>query len=962
MNDQFGENAWEAYITALESAVPEIQAVGVTDYFGLDNYETVLAYKAAGRLAGVHLLFPNVEMRFAIATEADRAVNFHLLFSSEEPDHVARARMFLQRLTFTYGNNQYLCTREGIVALGRAFLEPDAPEAQAYKAGVNQFKVTPDVLKHALENDAWARDTMIVGVAGARGDGESGVRDAALTAVREQIQTMARVIFASSPKQHEYWAGEGAASVDDLESRVGGVKAVIHGSDAHELSKVGKPDEDRYTWIKGDPTFEALRQACLEPRRAVVATAPPDGALSHRVIEAVTVDNVDWLADATVPLNSGLVAIIGARGSGKTALADLIAAGANAANAEDNLQSFLHRAATYLVGKTAKLEWANGEETELPLDGPPPAETEVRAQYLSQQFVERLCSAEGITDELVGEIERVIFEAHPLDERMGSANFTDFLSQRAQRARASQMRARATIAEITEKSDQERLLKARLPQLKATEQQIASEIATSTTARAGLIVVGGEDRAARLTAVMAAIANAQHKLEVLRRRQQSLLAMKDKIDDYKSSKFPSVRTSFEREHPDAGLSPAEWAMFGVTFAGDPAGAVDTHLFQLAQSLQTMQGATPEPQMVGGQVGKFVSDDADLEAIPLAVLSAEGDRLRDLIGLDAQRAQQLNALNTKIATLSTALNATREQIANAEGADARIASLNEDRNAAYLAIFDGLIAEQAVLQAIYAPLGQSLGGESGALANLTFSVRRIVDAKAWADRGEALLDLRKSGPFRGQGELQRAVEAELLPAWQSGSSADVAAAMGAFRAAHTADIIAQSRVDAGSPGYRDWAAAVSLWLNSTDHIKVTYGIQYDGADIEQLSPGTRGIVLLLLYLAVDGADDRTLIIDQPEENLDPKSIFDELRVRFRTARDKRQIVIVTHNANLVVNTDADQVIVASVGPHRPNMLPELSYISGGLENPEIRFQVCSILEGGERAFKERAKRLRMRLDG
>jgi energy-coupling factor transporter ATP-binding protein EcfA2 len=136
------------------------------------------------------------------------------------------------------------------------------------------------------------------------------------------------------------------------------------------------------------------------------------------------------------------------------------------------------------------------------------------------------------------------------------------------------------------------------------------------------------------------------------------------------------------------------------------------------------------------------------------------------------------------------------------------------------------------------------------------------------------------------------------------------------------------------------------------------LQYDGVDIEQLSPGTRGIVLLLLYLAIDAEDDRPLIIDQPEENLDPQSIFRELVSLFRQAKTRRQIIIVTHNANLVVNTDADQVIVAECGPHRPGQLPVITYESGSLENAFVRQRVCEILEGGERAFKERAKRLRV----
>jgi predicted ATPase len=77
-------------------------------------------------------------------------------------------------------------------------------------------------------------------------------------------------------------------------------------------------------------------------------------------------------------------------------------------------------------------------------------------------------------------------------------------------------------------------------------------------------------------------------------------------------------------------------------------------------------------------------------------------------------------------------------------------------------------------------------------------------------------------------------------------------------------------------------------------RFAYGVQYEAVDIERLSPGTRGIVILLLYLAIDREDDRPLIIDQPEENLDPKSVFDELVERFREARLQWQIIIVTHN--------------------------------------------------------------------
>jgi hypothetical protein len=162
-------------------------------------------------------------------------------------------------------------------------------------------------------------------------------------------------------------------------------------------------------------------------------------------------------------------------------------------------------------------------------------------------------------------------------------------------------------------------------------------------------------------------------------------------------------------------------------------------------------------------------------------------------------------------------------------------------------------------------------------------------------------------------------------------------------------------------FRVWLKQFAHWLFSTDHISVRYGISYDGVDIRNLSPGTRGIVLLLLYLALDDADDRPLIIDQPEENLDPKSVFDELVPLFITARTKRQVVMVTHNANLVINTDADQIMIADATAHPAHGLPVISYVAGGLEDATIRKAVCDILEGGEDAFRERARRLRVRLE-
>jgi hypothetical protein len=216
-----------------------------------------------------------------------------------------------------------------------------------------------------------------------------------------------------------------------------------------------------------------------------------------------------------------------------------------------------------------------------------------------------------------------------------------------------------------------------------------------------------------------------------------------------------------------------------------------------------------------------------------------------------------------------------------------------------------------------------------------------------NEGERIFDLRRP-PFRGRGELLTAAQGTLESAWRGGSPAEVRAAIDKFRGDHLKD---------ASQQFRQGASMLDLgqWLYSTDHISIRYAIKYEGRDITNLSPGARGVVLLTLFLAIDDQDDRPLVIDQPEENLDPKSINGLLVPFFIEAANRRQIIMVTHNANLVVNTDADQVIVATSERSETSELPDFKYQAGGLEDPHIRTLVCQYLEGGEEAFRRRAER-------
>ena len=327
MNDQFkGPTAWEDYLTALENAAPKIKALGVTDYYLTDTYEKVLEAKRSGRISDIELVFLNIELRIGIGTTKGGWVNMHLMVSPEDPDHLEKAKAFVRNLRFRFQEEAFNCTREDLIRLGRIHGSSNMSDKLALEQGATQFKVGLEQLQDEFERSRWARENVLVAVAGGKDDGTSGVKDAADAALRTEIEKFADIIFASSAAQREFWLGLRAASPKELISTYGGLKPCMHGSDSHEVATVGRPDGNRFSWIKGGLEFDALWQACIDPAgRAFVGEAPPSSGTPSQLIDEIELLNAPWAKTPRIAFNHGLVAVIGARGSGKTALADIVA-------------------------------------------------------------------------------------------------------------------------------------------------------------------------------------------------------------------------------------------------------------------------------------------------------------------------------------------------------------------------------------------------------------------------------------------------------------------------------------------------------------------------------------------------------------------------------------------------------------------------------------------------------------
>ena len=144
--------------------------------------------------------------------------------------------------------------------------------------------------------------------------------------------------------------------------------------------------------------------------------------------------------------------------------------------------------------------------------------------------------------------------------------------------------------------------------------------------------------------------------------------------------------------------------------------------------------------------------------------------------------------------------------------------------------------------------------------------------------------------------------------------------------------------------------IDLWFPE-DSLDVQYSTTGDGRGfrlIQEGSPGQKTAALLAFLLSYG---EEPLILDQPEDDLDNHLIYDLIVTQLREVKRHRQIIVVTHNPNIVVNGDAELVVAlaARVGETQKEC-------EGSLQEKQVRDTICEIMEGGREAFKQRYLRI------
>ena len=964
------DETWAKYIDELEALPEDMTVVGINDYWFLDGYKRVVEARRNGRLQGLEAIFPVIELRLDHFGGTDgnlSRVNLHVIFDPDLDPELIEAQ-FINALqpkmklapSHAHLGWQGVITRESLTDLGRR-IKKSVPVEQLsrydsdLREGFNNLNVSLDEVQAILAGP-YFKGRALVGLG--KTEWRAIKWNDQSIATKKHVINSAKFIF-TAYQDTKGWR----ADVEDLRnSNV--THQVLDCSDAHHFS--GSDQHMRLgacqTWLNTPPTLAGLAYAIEEfERRVYVGLEPPALARMRknpeRFIERIHVgsekEDRDLFAH-DLPLNPGFVAVVGNKGQGKSALLDCIALGGNSSRSSEfaflSPTRFLSAQNRKVAGEYhAELVWATGSVRRVQLNQPHDNAVPVLVEYLPQMFVERVCNLDPVTegaDEFERELRTVLFTHIPEEERAGEKSFDALLMQKTRTSQDDLKRLRgelrttiqayAAIAAFRAGS-QTSEVRSRLD-LKQEEIDAASK--DLVVAKAALTEIDSarmdDGRLAGLMQRSEEIENALSELETqMSANEQSQAKSRQRLTGMESIDHRSVaiQTDVDTLNREAdeylGSEDKESPYLSLTrnvaryeawrkAEEDALAALQTERHRADQELERLEHARRQ------NGDELAAADSVRERARQRVLQIE-ERVETLVGDEADEESYagLALLLDRVSQAPTNMRELREEI-----------MLRSPR------VYEALGAQLEAVESLYAPASNFLA-QSDVLTNagLEFDAELRV-LPAWRDVA-AGLDGRRNGDFSDWlVELPQRVE-------------DTSWDQLATQLNEAFDRLEHERGDANG-AYRNPAAALRnntaiddflMSMLDLSSLEVGFGLTGEGLPLSQLSPGQRGLVLALFYLVVDRRTT-PLLLDQPEENLDNETIASKLVPAIHEAAGRRQTIVVTHNANLAIVGDADQIV------HCQMTNGQFTVSSGSIAELDVAKFALDVLEGTKPAFDNR----------
>lgn len=950
------ETAWDAFINKLASLPPEVKAIAVNDYLFCDGYEYLLTRK--DEISNIELIIPNIEFRlntFSGTANNSKRHNFHVLFDPSVPVQDIRDQL-LNCLSTGYkiqdGTQwQQTPTTRSLEELGRQ-IKTAAPAGNTVhsktdlEVGFDNITYKREDIEKLLEKNCF-KGRFVTAIGYSEWDQSKWDQSAA---EKRTLINSANFSLTSLDDPAKVEENRKDLATNKLNS------LVLHSSDAHELDRIGQT----MLWVKADPTFAGLKQVLNEPEaRVFIGATPPNFKPEHKVISRVSIPSSSgWFADNfSVELNRDLVTIIGGRGSGKSALAEAIAYGAG--SQDESEDAFLKKAEKHkssIKGTTISVDWADGTNTSFKVGEL--LEDKGLVRYLPQGVVEELCSHKN-SDKLQKQIENVIFQALDDTERLGASDFDELRTRILSGFQYEKEQVVKKIHDINRRLSNLSSILAGLPEKQKTLDEKKKELERLNKS---LPELPAEDKKGQEE--LAALAELKKKFETKIVELQSRLNKIAEVET-KVKVFKTQVKEYQEETDELliALGITDTSAFNVTVNEIGVKAIlDEKKNEVAGQLKTLKEG-------------IKADVAVLLALPAGSMTFDNlqslnqgieDKQKETRAFETTKLKYQQQKKTAL-TLESSIKALENEISkiSTESAPEK-EKFEKDRMTAYCSYFNLLGEEKVQMEVLYKPLQESLLAGTDTDQKLVFEAKINYRLDDHGKNGLDIIDRTRKGNFRELGNLKTA----LNTLWDecvrhnfdnAVLETELNKIIAEFTTCEGESILIESQL-------RDNYSIEDFynWLFDPTNFEIVSSLQFDDTDLYVLSPGQKGIILLMLFLEIDKGDYRPLIIDQPEENLDNLSVYKDLINYFRERKQYRQIIMVTHNPNLVVNTDAEQVIVANYNGKRT---PRLEYSSGSLEDQAkeipntaledledgIIEQVCNILEGGEWAFEKRKKK-------
>jgi ABC-type cobalamin/Fe3+-siderophores transport system ATPase subunit len=908
LENDFGDPAreatWQTYVTKIEEVAKknEVCAIGFTDYFMINGYKKVLEYKSKGRLTNI-FCFPNIEFRLdkiVMKEHETRRLNFHVLFSPEvAPNDIEEH--FLHDIEFIHEQDTFATAQKrklkisNLEEFGKTLKEQhDAFRSQSdLYVGCMNAVVDPNALKEILEKDGRFRGKYLLCLAE---DHALLDWDSQAHAIRKHLLQMAHCVFSSNKKTRDFCLGK-QATIEKFIREFKSLKPCIWGCDGHGyrerflVPSTNSEGKINFCWVKADLTWQGLTQILYEPEeRLAIQQESPEPQKSIHTLDKIEIQETKvnerlTIKQGKIDFNASLISIIGGRGSGKTALLDMIASCfREGAKLSEIPLSFYKR----LYGESGNppikiklstkftpdaIEKKFGEDANIIQDS--------NIRYITQNHFEELSSP---VCNLGSYIFQLLFEKYP-DELAHYKNIEKSASEKQ--------------AEIDTMSLANRQLFEQITAMQALELEKQKKIGDRTDCEQRIKEIQEKSAVdAKLDELTTKLQEKRNERKTIESAQKRLEKIKSTIKQLKS--FSTLVTEFNDEFSE------KLGLKELKFLDD-------------------QGIAMIAETVAQNLKILSEQDKDVNK------TIEG--LNGELKSFKQTSKVITELKEKLITAKEEIEKIEKQIEERKGKEEELKDREKEM---FVTCMDGI--KESISQADFLTehISTFEKDKSELLKNLDFSVQSRIDKDKYVNSVNELIDNRLMTEKELSENLNKLV-IEPVNAILTKASSDFDGLWNDF--VGTLKLL-DSKIRKKSTSFDLQSALFKV------PIETAVNLQLEKIPLESLSMGQRAIVLLQIILAFD---DVPLLIDQPEESLDNEYIYEQLVSAFRSAKTKRQIIIATHNANLVVNTDSEQIIIAEI------QKGEISYSAGTIENPETQERIKDILEGGKEAFEKREQR-------